>query len=111
MLFIVQLLLMVRGRERFPARATVLVGTISFLSVAVVGFPATPFAGAVNATVGAVIAGSDRDSAAAHPDPHLGHRSAAPGVHCGATARADSGFGAARVDIGGGGSELDAPRR
>jgi hypothetical protein len=55
-LIAIPLLLMARGRQRFRAGATVVVGTVSLLSVAVVGFPATPLAGAVGATAGAIIA-------------------------------------------------------
>lgn len=55
-LFTLPLLLMLRGRERFAAPVTVLVGPIAWLPVAVVGFPWIPVAGALGATAGAVVA-------------------------------------------------------
>ncbi|GLZ27853.1 hypothetical protein Lesp02_00430 [Lentzea sp. NBRC 105346] len=65
-LFAMPLLLMVRGRAGVPAGATVLVGTIAWLSVGVVGFPATAVAGAVGATAGAVIADFARSRLSGH---------------------------------------------
>ncbi|NKE56636.1 hypothetical protein FXN61_07240 [Lentzea sp. PSKA42] len=55
-LFTLPLLLILRSRERFAAPATVLVGPIAWLPVAVVGFPWVPVAGAVGATAGAIVA-------------------------------------------------------
>ncbi len=55
-LFTLPLLLILRSRERFAAPATVLVGPIAWLPVAVVGLPWMPVAGAIGATLGAIVA-------------------------------------------------------